>query len=980
MAVKWTYLTPPKFGTKTFFPDTMILLTDGSVLIHNAENPGSTPRNEWYRYTPDAQGKYETGSWSAVIHMANARQYFSSGVLRDGRVYVIGGEISDDPSAPSDSPLGEIFDPLTNEWSPMNKPAAFNWVAGDAAGCILADGRVLLGSLNTFRTAIWDPATDSWTEAGLGFTPGAPSSKTGSCNEETWTLLQDGTVMAIDIANNPQTTEIYDPATDLWTLVASHPPNLALTVVTDNSTKPPTTATVNELGPSILLPNGKLFAIGGTGHTGIYTPGTGWSAGPDFPADSSASPINPLMTNIDAPGCLLPSGKVLCVAGNTKNEGGANPFWSGPTRVFEYDPSTNLLKQLPSAQQPTNNTDDTWATRFLLLPTGQVLFASMFINSIGIFNADPADPAPKAAWKPVITGFTPIMAFGHHYTVSGKQINGLTQACSYGDDAQMATNYPIVRLTSTTSSTVVYARTHDYSTMGIAPGPTVHATIIDIPSAMPTGAYNMTVIANGIPSDPVVVNIVATAPAIAVNLQDDLLFGTVCSEPQFLTIEVFNVGNTDLIVDSVAPLSGSPDFTVLPNPVTPLTISPTDHVDFTVVFEPTKRGVLETATIRITSNDPVTPHFDVKTSGTRGTGSLETVIADRGNFGDVCVGGFMDMELTLNNNGACQLSIFGVSSSSGEFQVPSVLSYPLVLGAGDSIEIPIRFKPTNVGTHLAKITVTSDDLKSPKVINVSGSAPAPRLVTMVADAGDFGNVCIGSFADEPVTLCNAGHCTLSVNSITSSSVEFLVPSVLLFPFTIEAGTAIEVPIRFQPAVHGAQSATITVFSNDPAGPKKIAVSGNAPSGKLAVTGSTHFGGVKACCCADRTLSICNVGQCALHVTSAAFKRKSRHWKLINNPFPATLHPGSCLSVVIRYKATEKCPRCCELVIESDDPITPIKTLEVLAYTIWSDCRCKEDCEDCRKGCCEQHHKQSGCQQGYPCCCDDDDDDDKEDES
>jgi len=74
----------------------------------------------------------------------------------------------------------------------MNKPAAFNWVAGDAAGCILADGRVFLGS-------IWGPATDSWTEAGLGFTPGAPSSKTGSCNEETWTLLQDGTVIAIDI-------------------------------------------------------------------------------------------------------------------------------------------------------------------------------------------------------------------------------------------------------------------------------------------------------------------------------------------------------------------------------------------------------------------------------------------------------------------------------------------------------------------------------------------------------------------------------------------------------------------------------------------------------------------------------------------------------------------------------------------------------------------------------------------------------------
>jgi len=151
------------------------------------------------------------------------------------------------------------------------------------------------------------------------------------------------------------------------------------------------------------------------------------------------------------------------------------------------------------------------------------------------------------------------------------------------------------------------------------------------------------------------------------------------------------------------------------------------------------------------------------------------------------------------------------------------------------------------------------------------------------------------------------------------------------------------------------------------------VNGNAPSGLLAVTGSTHFGGVTACCCADRTITICNVGDCKLHVTGVRFKRRSQHWRLINNPFPADLHPGSCLAVVIQYKATEKCARCCELVIESDDPTTPVKILEVLAYTVWN-----EGCEDCRKGCCEGCHKGGPCRQGYECCCEDDEEEDKED--
>ena len=53
-----------------------------------------------------------------------------------------------------------------------------------------------------------------------------------------------------------------------------------------------------------------------------------------------------------------------------------------------------------------------------------------------------------------------------------------------------------------------------------------------------------------------------------------------------------------------------------------------------------------------------------------------------------------------------------------------------------------------------------------------------------------------------------------------------------------------------------------------------------------------------------------------------FSRKNEHWQLVNNPFPARLHPGSCLDLLIRYKAGEKCPKCLELVIESDDPKNP----------------------------------------------------------
>lgn len=344
-------------------------------------------------------------------------------------------------------------------------------------------------------------------------------------------------------------------------------------------------------------------------------------------------------------------------------------------------------------------------------------------------------------------------------------------------------------------------------------------------------------------------------PAIAVNLQDDLQFGVVCHGPKFRTLQIFNVGNRDLMILSVKRVAGSTDFTVLPAPTTPLAIAPGDEVDFTIDYNPTAFGAAVNAIIQIISNDPVTPVLDVRASGTGGTASLETIIADHGKFRDCCVGSFVDEELTVNNNGPCTLMIRNVTSSSAEFGAPSVSNYPL---------------------------------------------------------------------------------------------------------NVAPGVSIELPIRFQPSSFGAKFATITVFSDDPTGPKTVHVSGVAPAGKIAVTGSTCFGGVPACCTAERTIAICNVGDCKLHVSSVAFKHKNRHWRLINNPFPATLHPGSCLGVVIRYRAAERNPRSCDLVIVSDDPVTPVKTVEVFAHTVWDEC-CRKSCEQCSKGSCEKKHAE-------PCRC------------
>ncbi len=514
MPGKWTTFSVPNSSTGTFNADIMLLLTDGSVLVHNGYVTSLGYANQWLRLTPDSAGKYETGSWSSELNMKFARQWFASGVLNDGRVFVIGGEDCSDPTHPSDAPTGEIFDPLTNLWSDISKPSSFDFVRGDCNGSVLSDGRVLLGGASpsgppsswSKRTAIWDPSTDTWVEAGLKFGTFASTDKKDPFEEETFVLLRDGSVLAPAVRDTPK-AQRYVPALDEWVVCKPSPVKLAIDTLNGVG--------VFETGPAILLPNGKVIVIGGTGKTAIFTPGPlptdpgSWTSGPVFPDDTSASPNWPTLTALDAPACLLPSGKVVCLAGTTEPDSG--DYFSFNPIFLEYDPQSLATTLPPLDAQPSLPAGNwTWQSGFLLLPTGQLLCSAQS-NSLFLYTPDAASGLPHHSWKPAHISVLDCMIPGHSYRLYGTEINGLSQAVCYGDDAGMATNYPIVRLTNPISGQVVYVRSHDFSTMGVATGAhapdDLHSCLIDIPSNLPLGEWRLVVIANGIASDAVDVRI-----------------------------------------------------------------------------------------------------------------------------------------------------------------------------------------------------------------------------------------------------------------------------------------------------------------------------------------------------------------------------------------------------------------------------------------------------------------------------------------
>ena len=459
----WTALT----NQPSFNASQMLQLTDGTIMVQ--EENGADASRHWWRLTPDKFGNYINGTWSKLADMVNSRRFYASAVLADGRVLAAGGEYSD---AGSDTDKAEIYDPVTNTWTSIGNPG---WgEIGDAVASLLADGQLLVGNLVDARTALYNPATNTWTVAG---------NMAARSNEESWTLLPDGTVLAVSCANHPN-AEKYIPTLNKWVSAGSTPVELVQ-------------ASSIEIGPAVLMPNGTVFYIGATGHTAIYTPPVNpadpgaWTIGPDFPQDAQGR----LLKAKDAPACLLTNGNVLCVVGPCGDN--AND-WASPTMFFEFD-GVKLIR----VSDPPNATGVTYEGRLLVLSTGQVLFAA---GSNAIYAYTPSGGA-NPAWQPVITSFPTDVQLGNTYTLQGTQLNGLSQAAMYGDDAQQATNYPLVRARNLADSTISYWRTTNHSTMGVATGTKIVSTNVTVPSTLASGAYEIVVIANGIASSPVTLTV-----------------------------------------------------------------------------------------------------------------------------------------------------------------------------------------------------------------------------------------------------------------------------------------------------------------------------------------------------------------------------------------------------------------------------------------------------------------------------------------
>jgi Abnormal spindle-like microcephaly-assoc'd, ASPM-SPD-2-Hydin len=156
----------------------------------------------------------------------------------------------------------------------------------------------------------------------------------------------------------------------------------------------------------------------------------------------------------------------------------------------------------------------------------------------------------------------------------------------------------------------------------------------------------------------------------------------------------------------------------------------------------------------------------------------------------------------------------------------SGITLPAKLAPGSSATVTAAYKPTSAGSAAGKLTVTSNAVGSPTIVDLSGTAAAASIqLTPSATSLSFGNVTVGSSGTNKLTVKSTGNTNASISKVAVTGTGFVlgssVAAVILDPAQSETYT-----VNFDPKATGNVSGALTITSNAANSPMNISLTGS----------------------------------------------------------------------------------------------------------------------------------------------------------
>ena len=336
-------------------------------------------------------------------------------------------------------------------------------------------------------------------------------------------------------------------------------------------------------------------------------------------------------------------------------------------------------------------------------------------------------------------------------------------------------------------------------------GAKLRVTIIFTPTVLGATSATLSLLSDDPDEGNVIVALSGSAASPKVSISvSNLNFGSVLLGSSFeLTLTVSNLGDADLSVSQVA--SDNPQFTVFP---TAFTVGGSKDQEVTVTFTPSATGP-QTGTLKLNTNDPITPTLTIAATGDGGRQPAIELSASQLNFGTVDVGASRDTTFFVHNRGDGILVVHSVVASDTQF-VPQPDSF--AVASQDSVEVTLRFSPHSDKDLSAALLISSNDLASRNSIVTLSGRGAIRVASEVSvESLEFGEVEVGTQDTLTLMIFSRGNASLIVFSAVSSDSQFVAE---IDSSTIAGGDSTQVAVIFSPTALREVSATLTILTND----------------------------------------------------------------------------------------------------------------------------------------------------------------------
>lgn len=158
------------------------------------------------------------------------------------------------------------------------------------------------------------------------------------------------------------------------------------------------------------------------------------------------------------------------------------------------------------------------------------------------------------------------------------------------------------------------------------------------------------------------------------------------------------------------------------------------------------------ANILVTSNDPLNHQVALPVHLTV-IGEPNLVVPDTINFGQVFVGYPKTIIAGLRNNGSVTLEVSDILSSNSIFSIQGPTNFSII--PSEIYSLPIIFSPTNENFEIGTLTIISNDLSSPEIINLKGQGIFPAAISVSPDSF-FYDLRVGDSIVTNLTIENSG--------------------------------------------------------------------------------------------------------------------------------------------------------------------------------------------------------------------------------